>query len=120
MIALLSLIAAVAVAKPSGDVLYCPLTEKPARREAVLRLRQNPSWRVRFLDYVGPAKQLQQKRDGFNRIAWQDRRGRPYRADIQWSNSWGSTGVVATVEISNLSERRGFEGNCYLNKEAAA
>ena len=107
------------VGTPSSDEFYCPL--ESARRHAVLRLRQNPSWRVLFAGYAGPAKQLQEKRGGlFNRIAWQDRNGRPYRADINWSNSWGSTGVVARVTLNDAARSRSFRGACYLNKEAAS
>jgi NADH-quinone oxidoreductase subunit H len=101
--------------RPAGSEFVCPLKATAQPGSATLRMSENPSWHVRFLDYSGAAKLLIEKHEGFNRIGWQDSRGTKYRASIQWSNSWGPTGVAATVSVADSGNGQVFKGNCYLN-----
>ena len=106
--------------EPERGEFSCPMVVRGTHAKALLVLSQNPKWRVKFLGYSGLATQLSERSSGsINRIAWRDGRRRKFHADINWSNSWGSTGVAAKVNVINVANGQSFEGACYPQENAS-
>ena len=76
----------------------------------------NAPWAVRFSNYSGVAQHVRsgRRRGGqFDKIAWIDRSGDKLTAELEWSDSFGVSGVASEAMVTNRTKQRHFRGACY-------